>query len=155
MSLESELRHEQVVHLDLSAFSEVASGTPVHAALARLREERHNVCLVTEKGRLVGIFTDRDVLRKVADTPTTLAERIDELMSRNPITVLPTTSAAAALQLMDANHFRNLPVVQADGKLVGNMTHKAIIDFLAARYPVEVLNRPPRPEQFPRKPEGG
>ena len=31
----------------------------------------------------------------------------------------------------------------------------AVINYLAARYPIEVLNRPPRPDQFPRKQEGG
>jgi hypothetical protein len=56
---------------------------------------------------------------------------------------------------MDANHFRNLPAVDADGTIVGNMTHQSIINYLAARYPIEVLNQPPRPDQFPSKAEGG
>jgi hypothetical protein len=56
---------------------------------------------------------------------------------------------------MDENHFRNLPVIKADGEILGDMTHQAVIAYLAARYPVEVLNRPPKPDQFPRKPEGG
>jgi hypothetical protein len=35
------------------------------------------------------------------------------------------------------------------------MTHQSIIHYLASRYPVEVQNQPPRPDQFPRKAEGG
>ena len=56
---------------------------------------------------------------------------------------------------MDENHFRNLPIVDKDGRLLGNMTHQAIIRYLADRYPVEVLNRPIDPELFPRRAEGG
>ena len=73
----------------------------------------------------------------------------------DPITIAPTASAAHALGLMDDNHFRNLPAVDAKGTIVGNMTHQAIISYLASRYPVEVLNQPPRPDQFPSKAEGG
>ena len=155
MSLENELRTEQVAHLDLSGFSRVASGASVADTLHTLQAERHNVCLVTDGSKLIGIFTERDALRKVVDRPESLAEPIDDYMTPDPVTVTPSTSAAAALQLMDDHRFRNLPVVDAQGKIVGNMTHQAIIDFLAARYAVEILNLPPHVERYPRKAEGG
>ena len=155
MSLESELREEKVSHLDLSGFSQVPSGTTVRDALATLRAERHNVCLVTQDGQLKGIFTDRDVLRKVVGAPSTLDNPIDDVMTANPITISPDSSAFEALRIMDENHFRNLPAVDAQGRIVGDMTHQAIINYLAARYPTEVLNRPPQSDRFPRKPEGG
>ena len=56
---------------------------------------------------------------------------------------------------MDDHHFRNLPVVDDQGRIVGDMTYAAIIHYLAARYPVEVLNRPLRPEQYSDEAEGG
>ncbi len=159
MSLESELRQEQVAHLDLSGFSSVASGTSVRDALAQLRADRRNVCLITDtsggKSQLKGIFTDRDVLRKVVGSPETLDAAIDSVMTENPITIPPSSSAADALKLMDDNHFRNLPAVDEEGTIVGDMTHQAVIAFLADRYPVEVLNLPPQPDRFPRKAEGG
>jgi CBS domain-containing protein len=155
MSLELELQAEKVTHLDLSGFCHITSGTAVRETLDRMREFGHNVCLITEGNRLVGIFTDRDVLRKVVGEPAVLDGPIDHVMTHDPITVSPDSSAAAALWVMDEKHFRNLPVVGEDSALIGNMTHHAIINYLAARYPVEVLNRPPRPDQFPRKAEGG
>ncbi|MBV7338220.1 CBS domain-containing protein [Chloroflexi bacterium TSY] len=155
MTLESELREEQVIHLDLSEFTQVPSGTLVRDALTQLRADRHNVCLVTQDERLQGIFTDRDVLRKVVASPETLDGPIDDVMTRDPITIRPDLSAADALRLMNDNKVRNLPAVDENGRIAGDMTHQSIIDFLAARYPVEVLNRPPHPDQFPRKAEGG
>ncbi len=155
MSLKEELMSERVAHLDLSGFCQIASGTAVRHALAAMRQNKTNVCLVTDENNLVGIFTERDVLTKVATALENLDKPVDEIMTANPITVQPDTAAAEALWLMDAKKFRNLPVVNENGKIMGNMTHQAVISFLAARYPVEVLNRPPRPDQFPLKQEGG
>lgn len=155
MSLEQELKTEQVTHLDLTGFCMVASGTAVQDALNEMRRQNVNVCMVTAGEKLAGIFTDRDVLSRVSTQPNVLSQPIETVMTADPITIGPETSAAAALWLMDAKGFRNLPVVDADGRILGAMTHQAVIHYLAARYPIEVQNRPPHPEQFPRKPEGG
>ncbi len=155
MSLKQELMNESVAHLDLSRFCQIASGTAVRQTLEEMRQHKTNVCLITSGSQLVGILTERDVLKKVATMPENLDKPVDTVMTANPITVTPNSSAADALWLMDEKKFRNLPVVNESGKLVGNMTHQAVISFLAARYPIEVLNRPPRSDQFPRKQEGG
>jgi CBS domain-containing protein len=155
MTLEQELQKEQVSHLDLSGFSQVPSGTTVGDTVATMRANRHKVCLITAEEKLIGIFTDRDVLRKVAPHPESLGEPIDTVMTKQPITIKPDSSAAMALSLMDDNHFRNLPAVNDEDQIEGNMTHQSIIHYLASRYPVEVQNQPPRPDQFPRKAEGG
>jgi CBS domain-containing protein len=155
MNLDQELRTEQVTHLNLSGFCQVVSGTKVSEVLNQMRREGHNVCLIINGDDLVGIFTDRDVLRKVATVPATWDRPIDEVMTPAPITAKPSTSAAEALWLMDEKHFRNLPIVGEDGEMVGNMTYQAINNYLAARNPIDVLNQPPRPEHFPRKAEGG
>lgn len=155
MSLKEELRAELVGHLDLSAFCQVASGTAVSDVVALMRENGVNVCLVTQDEKLIGILTDRDVLRRVVAAPDTWDKAVDLVMTPSPITVGLDTSAAEALWLMDEKHFRNLPAVDQAGKVAGNMTHQAVIDYLAARYPTDILNLPPRPDQFPEKREGG
>lgn len=155
MSLREELEMEQVRHLDLSRYCVVESGTPVRDTLARMRAEEGRLALVARGSELLGIFTERDVLRRVVGNPAALDGPVDAVMTAQPMTVSPDTSAAEALWKMDDNHFRNLPVVDDDGQILGAMTYAAIIRYLAARYPVQVLNRPLRPEQFPSKPEGG
>jgi len=155
MSLESELRSERVAHLRLSGFTAVPVVTSVRDALERMRTDGNTVCLVTKDRQLTGIFTERDVLRRVVGRPDVLDAPITSVMTADPISVGPEASAASALRLMEKHHIRNLPVVDASGQIVGSMTHMAVIDWLAAHYPVEVLNRPPDPERFPRKAEGG
>lgn len=164
MNLQTDLKTEHVNHLDVSGVSLVSAGTSIRETLAQMRADRKVVCLVFGNDRqpddeggtqLAGIFTERDVMRKVIDAQEILDRPIDEVMTPDPITIGPDTPAADALRLMEENQFRNLPIVDSDGNLLGNMTHQAIIQYLADRYPVEVLNRPIDPERFPSKAEGG
>ena len=128
---------------------------PTVAQGQAMRGAGGRTALIVRDGELIGIFTERDVMRRVAGTPEMLDGPIDAVMTPRPITILPDTSAADALWLMDDHHFRNLPVIDRQGHILGDMTHAAIIQYLAARFPVEVLNRSPRPDQYPSKPEGG
>lgn len=155
MSLKEELEAERVGHMDLSGTCLVESGTPVRSVIKTMRETGCRAALITGGGELLGIFTERDVLRRVVGEEGALDAPIDTLMSPDVITITPDMSAAAALWLMDERHIRNLPIVDEKRQIVGGMTHAAIINYLATRYPVEVLNRSPRPQQYPRKAEGG
>jgi CBS domain-containing protein len=155
MDLKEDLRTEQVNHMDLSGFCFVESGSKIRQVVENMRQENVNVCLVVEQGALLGILTDRDELRKVSCKNEVWDKPINSIMTQNPITIDPSASAADALWLMDEKRIRNLPAVDESGKVVGNMTHQAIINYLAARYPTEILNLPPNPNQFPDQVEGG
>ncbi|MEJ2747379.1 MAG: CBS domain-containing protein [Anaerolineae bacterium] len=155
MSLNDELQMEQVTHLNLSNFCQAKSSTPVSDVLTLMQQKGSAVCLVLENGRLAGIFTERDVIQKVVTEPDTWSQPVSTVMTANPFTIRPDMKATAALVTLDEHHFRSLPVVDKNGRIFGTMTHRAIIEYLATRYPIDVLNRPPRPKQFPRNAEGG
>ncbi len=154
MSVEHDLQVERVSHLDLSRYTAVETGTPVSQVLRLMREQRRNCVLITDAGRLAGIFTERDVLRKIVQAPETWSRPVDEFMTPNPDTVRPDDQVARALELMNAGHYRNVPVVDDQGRLVGNVTHYAIIAFLSDRFPEEIYNLPPEPYQVPKAPAG-
>jgi CBS domain-containing protein len=155
MNLKEDLHTEQVSHLDLTGFCQVETGFAVRTVVEKMRRENVNVCLVMDQGHLAGILTDRDVLRRVAEHQEVWDKPVSAIMTPNPITIDPTASAADALWLMDEKRIRNLPAVDGSGNVVGNMTHQAIINYLAARYPHEILNLPPNPNQIPEQVEGG
>lgn len=155
MSLKEELESEVVGHLDLSEYCRSESGTAVRDVLKLMQQNRSAVCLVFQHDKLAGIFTERDIIRKVALQPASLDEAVDRVMTVNPVTIPNSATAAEALWLMHEKHIRNLPVTETDNKIVGDMTYKSVIQYLAARYPIEVINRPPQPTKFPRKVEGG
>ena len=147
MSLEQDLQVEQVIHLDLSAFTVVEYTTSVRDTVDKMRRASHNCAFVTRSGALEGIFTDRDILRRVVGSTDVWDSAIETVMTSSPLTVKATDPANKALALMDEQHFRNVPVLNDDGVIVGNLTHYAIIKYLSDRFPESVYNLPPDPDQ--------
>ena len=103
---------------DSSNYSVPASGT-VLDALKVMAEEQIGAVLVTEAGKIVGIYTERDYVqkgelqgRRAAETP------VSEVMTAGMYTVTTETTAEQCMALMDAYHIRHLPVVDKD-QLVG------------------------------------
>lgn len=154
MGLEYDLRQERVIHLNLTEFTEVEAGTSVRATIEKMRQENHNCAFITNQGQLTGIFTDRDILRKVVDVPESWEQPIETVMTPLPLTVSTGDPANTALNLMDEKHFRNVPVLDETGVVIGNLTHYAIIKYLADRFPESVYNLPPEPDRVVSKRDG-
>jgi CBS domain-containing protein len=97
----------------------VGPQTSIHEAIERMNQRRIGSLLVMDGERLVGIFTERDVLTRVV--PRQLDCRrtpVGEVMSRQPVTIPPTRTVSEAMVLMTDTRHRHLPVVQG-GKVVG------------------------------------
>ncbi len=155
MSVEEALREEKIARLDLGGYVIVPSGTPITQALALMRRSRVGAALVEDReGGLLGIFTERDVLTKIADLPSTWQQPIDAAMTPRPQTLSPDESISKALRLMNAGHYRNVPVLDKAGRIAGNVSQQAIIRFLTDRFPRAIYNLPPDPDVIPRTREG-
>lgn len=86
---------------------------------ARLMKQRHvGAVMVVEDGNLVGIFTERDALFRVLAEGRDGQTTLDDVMTRNPMTIHPDRSFAEALQMMYGGSFRHVPVVE-DGRPIG------------------------------------
>lgn len=155
MSIEQDLHAESVTTLDLSEYTLVESGTSVRDTIQKMEQAGVNCAFITRRGSLTGIFTDRDVVRRIVDRPDLWLHAIDEVMTHNPHTVSANQTAGDALQLMESLRFRNTPVVNDEGEIVGNLTHFAMIRYLADHFPEEVLNLPPDPDQYGEERFGG
>ena len=82
----------------------------------------HNVgsIVVTDNGKLCGIFTERDYLRRIALKGRTSREtRVEEVMTENVICVEPNATAQECLQIMTENRCRHLPVMRDGGCMGG------------------------------------
>src|ERR687891_716480 len=75
--------------------------------------------VVKDFGRLIGIVTERDLLKAMAGRVHTSEARVREWMTPDPITSSPDTPAEQAAKTMLDNGFRHLPVVDGDGVVVG------------------------------------
>ena len=154
MSLEQDLQQEQVIHLDIGSFTEVMAGTTVKETVEKMREENNNCAIVTSNRELAGIFTDRDLLTKVVKASNLWDEPIEKVMTHFPISVGIHDPAYQALDLMDEKHFRNVPVIDKAGRVVGNLTHYAVIKYLADRFPESIYNQPPDPNRVTKNRDG-
>lgn len=98
----------------------LTSDTPVRTAVAIMAERGISAVMIGEAGRLAGIFTERDLVRRVVaadrDPATT---SLAQVMTPDPDTLRPDDTAAEALQRMRAKGYRHLPVV--DGETIVGM----------------------------------
>jgi CBS domain-containing protein len=129
MNIAEHFKIQQIERLDLSHYCRVASGCTVNATLKNLNESGSNCAFVMQQSRLVGIFTDRDVLRNVVDAPDRWPDPIDSVMTRTPLTLVATATAMDALHLMNSHRFRNVPVLNDEGSAVGNLTHFSLMQL--------------------------
>lgn len=108
-----------------------------HEALARAAQimyDRHigSVCVLNEDEELVGIVTERDLLRACAAGVDTHASTVDNWMSADPVTATGRDEAAAALQVMIDRGFRHLPVM-GEGGLIGVVSMRHLSRELQSR----------------------
>jgi CBS domain-containing protein len=104
-------------------------------AARKMWEQQTGSLLVLEGDDLLGIITERDVLKAVA-AGTPLDTPVSELMSKDLITVEPATSLREAAAIMSEKWIRHLPVLEA-GKLVGIVSQRDLAGVLAG-----ALNEP-------------
>ena len=104
----------------------------VQVAIARMMEEHVGSVAVCEGSQLVGIFTERDVLRLASEGGGFGDARIGDVMTRSPLTVASDVSIADAAKLMGERRVRHLPVVEGD-MVVGMLGIRDVMRMLMER----------------------
>jgi CBS domain-containing protein len=111
--------------------------------------------LVTDADRrLVGVFTERDLVLRVLGEEADLSAPIERYMTRDPQWVRMDDHLGDALEIMERGGHHGLPVLDADGRVAGHLDSRDVLEYIAEAFPQEVLNLPPRPHQRMDQPEG-
>jgi CBS domain-containing protein len=105
-------------------------------------------------GHLKGVLTERDIFGRIVGGTIDLREPVETLMTTEPHTLDLDDTIRDAIVLMRTGRYRNVPMVDEDGRLVGVVRQADIIKYLAESFPEELLNLPPRPHQRMKEPEG-
>jgi len=87
-----------------------------------------SVAVIDKNGKLIGILTERDIVRAASDGK--LDAKVKDYMTRNVIGVKSEISEAEAGEIMLENHFRHLPVIDDDNKVVGIVSIRDIAKSL-------------------------
>ena len=110
----------------------VESATSLAEVISRLKERNYGCVLVTGNGgELVGIFTERDVLYKVAGLVGDLEKvPVEKLMTPSPTALKASDPISRALHLIGLHGFRHVPIVDEDERPVGFISFRDIVRFM-------------------------
>lgn len=133
----------------------------MHDATRRLKKHDIRMLPVMNKGKLVGIVTDRDLKKASASDATTLEIhellylltkiKVKDIMTRNVITVPPDYTVEETAQVLQKNKISGAPVVDANGQLVGTITQTDLfrvlisltgVDSGGIQFGIQVEDRP-------------
>ena len=143
--LEGALVSDTVKVLAPSEPIKLTEQTTVQDAIGQMAEKRRAAVVVVDaEGRLVGIFTERDLLRRVAvpgrDPRRT---RLAEVMTRDPEVLAPDDLIAYAINRLHHANYRTIPLVDDQHRPLGIMTVNDIVQWIAELFPEAIVNMRP------------
>jgi signal-transduction protein with cAMP-binding, CBS, and nucleotidyltransferase domain len=123
-----QLLGEHLDALGIASPETIEATADVNEAIRRMHDKGIDCVLVTESDRLVGIFTDRDAVLKVAGLERQ-ARPIGTLMTRDPVVLRHDETIAVAINKMAVGGFRHIPIVE-DGRPTGVVTARDVFRHL-------------------------
>ena len=120
--------------------------TPLSRVLQLMRDGGRGAVLIVRNGTLAGIFTERDVLMKVAGQSIDLDHTpVNQLMTVDPVTLPVDAVVAFALNKMLVEGFRHIPLVDEQNRPIAVVSMRDLIDYLSNFFSRDILNLPPDP----------
>ena len=134
----------------------VTESASIGDAIALMIEQKVGALLVVRQGRAVGIFTERDVLQRVAISGIDRSRPVSEVMTPDPEVLSLDDGIAFALNRMIARGFRHVPIVDKADRPVAVLSVREVVAYVVAQLPQRIHNLPPEPRLgIPRTLDGG
>lgn len=133
--LERAFAEDCVAEIESKPYLQISPYAPVSEAVEMLHETGLSCLLVVEGDRLVGIFTERDVLEKIVEQYTRHSSApVMNFMTTDPTIIFDTDpSAAAAAAIAVAGH-RHVPVLDMDEKIQGVVSPRRVFSFIEQHF---------------------
>jgi CBS domain-containing protein len=148
-------RRDSVTLLETDDFVCVRPETPLSQAIDEMKKDEGGCAIVcNDEGRIVGIFTERDLLTKIVGQQIDMNSPVGDWMSTTVSTLTTDATIGDAVTVMNEKSYRNIPLIK-DDQLIGSISVFDVITYLAESYPKETMNLPPVPAQVMDSPEGG
>ena len=129
--LERSLAEDTVMVMKTAPFKAVAGDMAVEDMMREMVKHDIACVAVIEDEKLLGVISERDILTRVAFQYEKVRRRpVREIMTKDPVFVHDTDSPALALNLMAVGGFRHIPIVDVDGKVVGIIGPRRILNYL-------------------------
>lgn len=154
MSIADKLSDMKIRHLPLRPAVRVERQATIRDTVEEMRKKRLGCALVCDQGKLVGLFTERDLLNRVIGEQVENAAPVEKVMTADPRSLSLDDSVYEAMRVMKEGDYRNIPLVDAKGTAAGVVTVRDLVSYFAEHFPKEALNLPPDPAQMMRQAEG-
>ncbi len=154
MSLRENLASETIASLGQRAPIDIDPRATVGEAISLLQDHSIGCVVVTEDHRPVGIFTERDVLRRVLSNDVSLGTPVADVMTSPATVASHDEKIGGVIQTMVNGGFRHIPVVDESGILKTVVSVKRIVEYVVEHFPAAVFNLPPEPGRLSASREG-
>jgi len=115
--------------------------------VAEMSAKGRGAVLVEDDGALVGIFTERDLLNRIDYSDALWSHVVvRDVMTPHPMVIRPDDSLSEALRRLTQGHRRHLPIVDDRGRVLGLISIRDILTYIAERFPEDMMNLPPHPD---------
>jgi len=144
----SDVTYREPIRVDQTA--------PLLAVVEQMREQRRGAVLVEDGNGVVGIFSERDLMKRVDHTDESWQQAaVSTVMTTDVKTVRTDETISKAITLMTTGGFRHLPLTDADGAVVAMLSIRDLLIHFVEYFPEDFVNLPPDPEHESSRQWGG
>ena len=154
-SVEQVLKAKRIEEITTPKLVQAPPEISVKDGIELMQKNRAGYIVVAKNKKVVGIFTENDVIKKILDKDVDWNLPICDFMTPNPPLLKPTDPVGMAIDVMGEKKVYHIPLVDDKGDLVNVLSVRTLTRFLAEFYPTEIYNLPPRPNQVMPTQEGG
>lgn len=142
MDLARNIKIESVSRLRPTPPWSLGPDQTVADAVDLMRSKNVGCVLICNRGQVIGIFTERDLMRRILAAGRDLTTPLIDCMTAQPVVVDPKDSIGVAIRRMIEGGYRHLPVVH-DGTPRGILSVRRIVHYLVEHFPSTIHNLPP------------
>ena len=122
----------QIADVMRSDFIEVAPEDTLGEVAERMTAKNVGAVVVKDHGTLIGILTERDLLKAMAARVHSSEARVRQWMTADPVTASPETDVEDASRVMLEHGFRHLPVLDDEGHVIGVVSLRRVVGAVRA-----------------------
>ena len=120
-----------------------------------MQQKKIGSVLITKKGKLAGIITERDILNKVIGKMDDFKTRpVTDAMTPNPLRLMPGDMIAYVMNNMHVGGYRHVPIVNEKDEPISIISIKDVMTFILDYFPEDVTNTVGEPYRGPAHREG-
>jgi len=154
LPLKENLWRDTVSLLDEKQAIRVSPSDCIRDVISVMQKHRCGCVFVEADGRLVGLCTERDILKRVLASNADRSAPVSTIMTEAPVTCRRDDSIGSLIRKMVQGGYRHMPVVDPKGSTIGRVSVKEIVHYMVEYFPNAVYNLPPDPDQIQTSAEG-